>query len=484
MKNKTDSPPATMKGFMVAGTHSGCGKSTVAMGLNRLLSRQGYRLQPWKCGPDYIDPGFHSIAAGRNCRNLDTRLMNINVIKELFSYHGGSSDFSLVEGVMGYYDGDSGRFIEGSSYHLSKVLGLPVFLVLDVRAMAQSAGALAAGFSTYRDDAPIAGFILNRTGSERHSGMVRDAVEEATGKPVIGCLPRQDDISLPERHLGLVLAEEQRDDLCETLDKIADSLEKNLDMEKLLSLSFIRSTASDSIVSGRENKPVYLPGISKKSDNPVIAVAKDKAFAFYYQDNLDLLENRGARLAYFSPVSDKSLPQGTAAVYFGGGYPELFARELSENKDMLGSVRQAASEGMPIYGECGGYMYLAESLRCRDGSLWPMAGLLPGKISMSGGLRALGYGDVRWLRDTFLADKGTVIPGHLFHWSSLEEELKEELKEEALFEMDRRGSLMNEGFMQKNVLASYVHFHFASRPDLALRFVEAAQSYSKKNKLS
>ena len=459
---------------MIAGTHSGCGKSTVAMGLNRLLSRRGMALQPWKCGPDYIDPGFHTAAAGRTCRNLDTRLMPESAVKELFSHHGKKADLSLVEGVMGYYDGDGGRRDEGSSYHLAKTLGLPVFLVLDVRSMAQSAGALASGYLNHRSDTTVAGFILNRTGSARHEGMVRDAVEAATGLPVIGCVPRQKDIALPERHLGLVLAEEQMDPLMSALDRMADLLDEHLDMDKLLSLSTVESRGDAEEAGeggglyGRSPRP-SVPAEKK----PRIAVARDEAFAFYYQDNLDLLEDRGAELVEFSPLTADRLPEGCRALYFGGGYPERFAEALSGNASLLDELRREAEAGMPIYGECGGYMYLAESLRDADGNLWPMAGLLPGRITMTSGLRALGYGDVRWEKDSFLAPAGTVVPGHLFHWSALEEPACEE----ELFTMDRRDSILKEGFMRKNVLASYIHFHFASRPEMAEAFVAAASDY-------
>ena len=467
-----------MKGFMIAGTHSGCGKSTVAMGLNRLLSRRGLTVQPWKCGPDYIDPGFHTVAAGRACRNLDTRLMPASAVDELFFHHGREAEISLVEGVMGFYDGDGGRRDEGSSYHLARTLRLPVFLVLDVRSMAQSAGALASGYLNYRPDTTVAGFILNRTGSARHEGMVRDAVESATGLPVIGCVPRQKDISLPERHLGLVLAEEQKGELVKTLDRMADLLEANLDMEKLLSLAAVQGDK-------RPDKEGRLYGsTAKKLDasfvRPRIAVARDEAFAFYYQDNLDLLESRGAELVPFSPLKESCLPEDCSAVYFGGGYPERFAETLSANESLKEELRQAAEAGMPIYGECGGYMYLAESLRDADGNLWPMTGLLQGRITMTSGLRALGYGDVRWKKDSFMAPRGTVVPGHLFHWSALEDKTDGD----TVFSMDRRDDILEEGFMYKNVLASYIHFHFASCPEMAEAFVSAASAYNAKRSVS
>jgi len=458
-----------VKGFMIAGTASGCGKSTVAMGLNRLFSRKGYRVQPWKCGPDYIDPGFHTIAAGRPCRNLDTRLMDRQTVRELFHYHGGDADLSLVEGVMGYYDGDAGRFAEGSSYDLSRMLELPVYLVLDVRSAAQSAGAMALGFREYRKDAPLAGFILNRVGSQRHAAMVREAVEEATGLPVAGILPKDDGLTLPERHLGLVMAEEQDSDgeLDACLERLADLMEEHIDTELLLKGAELRDPEENP--AGRR---IY-PGTPQAESRPVIAVARDEAFAFYYRDNLDLLESRGARLVSFSPVRDRALPDGACAVYFGGGYPERFSRELSENRSMLASVRRAAESGMPLYGECGGYMYLAESLKTADGVRRPMAGVLPGRVAMTGGLRALGYGDVLWKADTFMAPAGTRVPGHLFHWSCLEQEVSEE----RIFRMDRRDGPLAEGFCRKNVLASYVHFHFASCPELAEGLVRAARKY-------
>lgn len=458
-----------MKGFMIAASASGTGKSTITMGLNRLLYRKGFKVQPWKCGPDYIDPGFHTQAANRICRNLDTRLIPENRIRALFSYHNSNTVISVIEGVMGYYDGDAGRYKEGSSYHLSRVLNVPVFLVLDISSTAQSAAAMALGFQKYKEDAPIAGFILNRAGSERHASMVRDAVQETTGLPVIAVLPRRNDLKLPERHLGLVLASEQAKsgDLNRRLDDLADMLEENMDLDQVLALSEMTmpETSPSSI---RE----IFPDLPKKP-SVKIALAKDDAFAFYYQDNLDMLSSRGAELIPFSPVKDKKLPEDCHAVYFGGGYPERFARELSENSELREDLRSAADSGMPIYGECGGYMYLAESLRTREGDLWPMTGLLPGKITMTGGLRALGYGNVKWNRDSPMAPSGSLIPGHLFHWSCLEEAIEEK----TLFSMNRKGEILNEGYIRGSVSASYIHFHFASAPSMADNFINAAKDF-------
>jgi cobyrinic acid a,c-diamide synthase len=455
---------------MIAGTSSGCGKSTVAMGLNRLLYRKGFRVQPWKCGPDYIDPGFHSLAAHRICRNLDTRLMDTSALNALFQYHTKDADICPVEGVMGYYDGEAGRFDKGSSYDLSRELNLPVFIVLDVSSAAQSAGAMALGFQAYRKDAPIAGFILNRAGSRRHESMVRDAVEEATGKPVVGVIPKNQNITLPSRHLGLKMASEEGYalELDRTLEALADLMEESLDLDLLLSLSSLnRMKELDQVQNLYLSTPPVFEGVQ-----PVIAVARDDAFSFYYQDNLDLLENRGARLAFFSPIHDSALPPGCGAVYFGGGYPERFVRELSDNTTLMEELRRRAGEGMPIYGECGGYMYLAESLRTLDGTAWPMSHILPGEVIMSKGLKALGYGSVTWKRDSFLAPAGTTVPGHLFHWSCLEHPIDSNVK--PLFEMDKKDEILLEGYQYKNVLASYIHFHFASYPKLAENFVKAA----------
>ncbi len=467
-----------MKTFMIAGTSSGCGKSTVAMGVNRLLYRKGYTLQCWKCGPDYIDPGFHSLASHGICRNLDTRLMERSPLISLFHHHGAGADLCPVEGVMGYYDGDAGRYDEGSSYDLSKTLGIPVIIVIDASSAAQSVGATALGFQKYREDAPIAGYILNRTGSGRHASMVRDAVEAATGLPVIGEIPKTKDIELPSRHLGLKMATEAgiRDEVDGILERLADLMEAHLDLDRLIELSRTASPdqnagAAEAAGAG-EGLEIYT-GTPVVEESPIIAVARDDAFSFYYQDNLDLLKDRGARLAFFSPVHDKKLPEGCSAVYFGGGYPERFARELSENRSMMGDIRRAAEDGMPVYGECGGYMYLAESLRTRDGELYRMAGLLPGEISMTSSLKALGYGTVSWRSDNFLAPAGTEVPGHLFHWSCLENAVDQK----TVFSMDRKGEILLEGYNYKNVLASYVHFHFISRPELAENFVRAAAAW-------
>ena len=459
-------------GIVIGGTHSGCGKTTITMGINRALKNRGLDVQPWKAGPDYIDPGFHSIAAGRLCRNLDTMILKDEVVREIYSRQ--SSALSVVEGVMGLFDGAGGRDERGSAAHLSKLLKLPVILVIDARSMARSAGAIALGYSNYDPDVNVAGFILNRIGSPRHLTMVKEAIEDATGKPVLGAVPRDSGIDMPERHLGLVPVWEKQDDFDASLDYLAGIMEENLDMDHLIRIA----AEAQELPAAEETENRIFAERARSSASPAssvrIAMAKDAAFHFYYEDNLDLFRHYGAEIVPFSPLEDSSLPEGTDAVYIGGGYPELHARTLSENTSLLKEIRSSCEKGMPLYAECGGFMYLTEGITDEKESFFRLLSLLPGRTRLGKKVRALGYCEAAFARDTVLGPAGETARGHVFHWAALEDVPGEA---EKVLTVTKGNETIREGFSYKNVLGSWVHLHFASNPSMAEEFVNQAARY-------
>ena len=474
-------------GFIIAGTHSGCGKSTVATGLMRAFSQAGYCVQGFKCGPDYIDPGFHTLATGRAGRNLDTRMMGEEAVCQSYEEWGQKVHLSIVEGVMGLFDGAGIRDERGSAAHLAKVLGLPVILVLDVRAMARSAGALAQGFSQFDEDVNVAGFILNRVGSDRHGRMVQEAVEESTGRPVLGWLKKGAIPSLPERHLGLIPAWENPETQ-NCVQVLGDVVAQAVDLEALkrqVDQAFSQPTNATSFSPGRFSSslsPFPLENAHTTSQKAVVAVARDAAFCFYYQDNLEMLEHAGAQVVFFSPLEDECVPEQADALYFGGGYPELHGLALAKNLSMRRSIREVGEQGMPILGECGGYMYLARSLVDGQGEAHEMVGLLSGEAIMGKRLKALGYCDARMINDGVLGKKGSTLSGHVFHWATMKG-----LNTESpafITHSPRETQEQAVGESRHQVLASWVHFHFASHPQAAEHFVQAAHHWRESNRLT
>ena len=462
--------------LIIAGTHSGSGKTSFTMALLHLLKQKPTAVQPFKAGPDYIDPSFHSQAAGRPCHNLDTKLLTPSRVRELFSLHCESADLALIEGVMGLYDGAADEREKGRTSHLAKVLKTPVVLMIDASSMAQSAGAVALGFKNFDRNCPLSGFILNRIGSERHYSMARESIEKATSLPVLGYLPKNPAFAMPERHLGLVPAWEE--DMLPAVGEIAKAIKRTVDVDRLLRIA--RSAPELPLFKAQLpfSREEDFPG-----DKPVIAYARDRAFQFYYGDNLTILEAMGARMVSFSPLADEHLPPGTDGIYMGGGFPELAARDLSANTSILSDIRRAADGDMPLLAECGGLMYLMDSIETEDKAgvvhSCPMAGIIPGKVVMGDRMRTLGYCTVTLRQNTILARKGSKLTGHFFHWSRLEDVPAE--TEEA-FEVLRRGEISREGFVYRNVLASYLHLHFGTNLSWARNFVRACAEYKRLKK--
>lgn len=422
--------------FLIGGVASGCGKTTITLGILAALKARGLAVQPFKCGPDFIDPSLHRMVTGKISSNLDLRMCGREFCRSTFSQRLAGQDVGVVEGVMGLFDG-----AHSSSAALAKVLDLPVVLVVDARSAAESVAAVVKGFEGYDPEVRIAGVIFNRVGSERHAELIRGAVESACQARILGFFPRDVRFEIPDRHLGLHMGEESPLDEIQLAGLVA-AIEQHIDLDFLLSLGVDR--ASRQVVSS----PVSRPGRLK------LAVARDLPFCFYYEDNLTILERAGFELLFFSPLHDHELPQGMDALYLGGGYPELHAQELSRNVAMRTAVAAWAGSGGVIHAECGGFMYLCEDLIDLEGKAHPMAGVFPATVRMQGRLSRLGYRQPRLQSDCLWGRKGEVLHGHEFHYSVVERMAPEV---ETLYHLEdgRR-----EGFKVGNTVGGYIHLHF------------------------
>ena len=451
--------------IVIAGVRSGVGKTTIATGIMGALTRRGYAVQPFKAGPDYIDPSYHQVACGVPSRNLDTWLLPHATVLELYGKASSRRQISVVEGVMGLFDGHSSLDEEGSTAQLAKLLGAPVLLVADASSVARSVAAEVLGYQQFDPDLNLAGVILNGVGSPAHLEFCKPQIEATTGLPVLGYLPRRAEFEQPERHLGLVPTVEGTV-ARQWYDALIAQVEETIDVGRVAELArWCSAPAPNPQVYPQEPQP----------KRAVIAVAQDKAFNFYYQDSLDLLEAWGAELAPFSPLEDETLPEGAGGVYLGGGFPELFAAELSSNRPMLECIRQAAARGVPIYGECGGLMYLGRSLTGFDGDTHAMAGLVPAASAMSQSRLSLGYREVEARADGPLLAAGEQVRGHEFHWSTLD---RPPDKGESAYRVVNQGG-RPDGFRSGSVWATYVHVHLGSAPRLAPRFVETCAAHSR-----
>ncbi len=448
-----------MPSLIIAAPSSGCGKTTFTLGLLASLRRRGVAVAPFKVGPDYIDPGLHAAACGRLSRNLDGWMCGAKGVKEGFAKGCAGTDLAVVEGVMGLYDGASGNSDAGSTAEIARWLGGEVILVVDARSQARSAAALVLGFSHFAPDIDFAGVVFNRVGSSRHEALLREAVASFPGlPPVLGCLPRDEEIVMPQRHLGLFTAAdlEEREAL---FARMADRVERYIDLDALLKRQVSTAHETKALTDGAGRAEEV-----KSKDLTPIAVARDEAFCFYYPENLELLEEAGARLVFFSPLRDGDLPEGIRGIYLGGGYPELHAAALAENTSLREQIRGAAAAGLPIYAECGGLMYLAEEI---DGR--PMCGVFPARAAMLPRRRALGYREVTFAVDTPLGPAGATMRGHEFHYSQMEVPAAVP----RVYRLSRPDGedLGFEGYRVGNVLGSYIHLHFGSRPEAARDWV-------------
>jgi cobyrinic acid a,c-diamide synthase len=481
---------AAIPRLVIAGVASGVGKTTVTVALARALRARGLRVALCKCGPDYLDPTYHARAIAGASHNLDGWMMGKDAVRATFLAAARAADVALIEGVMGLYDGASATGEEGSTAEIARWLDAPVLLVFDASGMARSAAALVAGFAAFDPALRLVGALGNRVGSRGHAELLAKAM---TALPLLGALPREASASFPARHLGLRTADEQcaPDAL---LDRWAELAEEWLPIERLLARASAPAAAPNSSTS--PTAPTTTPATSATSPTATsatsatsrpprarIGVARDAAFHFYYVDNLRRLEELGAELVELSPLGDRALPD-VDGVLLGGGYPELFAAELASNRELGEALRGFAARGGPIYAECGGFMYLCAALTTADGARFPMLGLFPEEVTMHDKLQALGYVEVETQAPSLLGPRGTRFRGHQFRYSSAARPAAAPPRtdEEALYSLRRRraGVTEREGFRagpRGNVVASYVHAHWASNPQVAASLVAACVEF-------
>lgn len=452
---------------VIGAVSSGSGKTTIVTGILSALRQRGLNVQSYKIGPDYIDPGYHKLASGNPAHNLDSWLMPQEKLKEVFCRTAEDADIAIIEGVMGLYDG--GRKGVSSTAEIAKLLDAPVILVIDAKSMGASAAAIALGFKMYDPEVKLAGVILNRLGSQTHKTMIENALKNI-GIDVFGAVRRDDSLVMPERHLGLLPVEENEEQ--EIVDKIGEAVGNQVDLDEIMKLAETQfSIDIDEIEEDNENEDIPQKKIK-------IAVAKDDAFSFYYPESIRMLEKCGAEIVNFSPLKDKKLPK-CDGVILGGGFPEMFAKELQANVSMHKSLRKAARKGKPVYAECGGFMYLTEGVVDFEGKFHEMCGIIPCKVQMNNKLQMVGYVEAKTEIDTVLGCKGTKIKGHEFHFSSeiLEEMDMQGFTRAFTFTRMRNNTTYLAGLTRDNILGSYLHLHFLGCPEVAQYFVNKCIQY-------
>ncbi|MCW7944724.1 cobyrinic acid ac-diamide synthase [Streptomyces hygroscopicus] len=441
--------------LVIAAPASGSGKTTVATGLMAAFARRGLAVSPHKAGPDYIDPGYHALATGRVGRNLDAYLCGPELIAPLFLHGARGCDLAVVEGVMGLYDGAAGEGELASTAHVAKLLRAPVVLVVDASSQSRSVAALVHGFASWDPQVRVGGVILNKVGSDRHETLLREALDSA-GVPVLGALRRARQVGTPSRHLGLVPVAERRAEAVEAVAAMAAQVSAGCDLEALAALA--RS-------AGPLPGDPWRPPATPTKEREVVAVAGGPAFTFSYAEHAELLSAAGADVVVFDPLRDEQLPEGTRGLVVGGGFPEVYASELSGNEPLRKAVADLALSGAPVAAECAGLLYL-----CRELDGQPMCGVLDASARMNERL-TLGYRDAVAVSDGVLAAAGTRMRGHEFHRTVVEPGAGA-APAWGVRAPDRR----LEGFVQQGVHASYLHTHWAAEPGVARRFVERCRT--------
>ncbi|HIK38131.1 MAG: cobyrinate a,c-diamide synthase [Geminocystis sp.] len=452
--------------FIIAGERSGVGKTTVTLAILSYLKNQGKSIQSFKVGPDYIDPMFHTAITKRPCRNLDPILTSPDYTRWCYEYHCRGVEVAVVEGVMGLFDGipHEDYFAYGSTAHIARLLDLPVILVIDCSRLSVSIAAIIVGYTSLDRGVKIAGVILNQVASEKHLSLLKAGLA-VTGIPLMGVWFRDESIALQSRHLGLIPVEEipQQQSF---FTRLATLAAKNIYWQQLT--PYLQPPTSTS-------RQYFLP-FSERKFPLKIAIARDKSFNFYYQDNLDIFQHLGVELLTFSPLKDNRLPEGVSGLYLGGGFPEVFAEELAENWRLKESIKRAIDGGMPTYAECGGMMYLAREIEDFEGKKWPMVAIFPHRVKMTKKL-TLGYRKVITLKDTPMFSQNTILVGHEFHRAVDEETPKNPLWE---FRDYYTGKLLSyQGWYNpsRQVYASYLHLHFANNLREVTKFVQLCLFY-------
>jgi cobyrinic acid a,c-diamide synthase len=448
---------------VIAGTGSGVGKTTLTIGLMSALKKKGYTVQGFKCGPDYIDPTYHTAVTGRVSRNIDSWMLDHNMVKEIVTRASSGADISIIEGVMGFFDGKNPMNNEGSTAEISIITESPVVLVVNCASMARSAAAIVKGFQEFLKETHIVGVIANRVGSEGHYKIIKTAIEQECGIPVLGYLQKDNGLTIPERHLGLIPSVE-RGELNPFFDQLGELILATVDVDSLFELSQCSPLAvKESQFNRRETKTVR------------IAVARDAAFNFYYQENLELLEAVGAELVEFSPLQGEVLPDDVCGLYIGGGFPEEFAEVLANGMEVKRSIHKAIESGMPTLAECGGFMYLTEFLETTDEKRYEMTGIIPGNVKMQTKLAALGYREITSDEGNFLLNGELTARGHEFHYSTFHPRTE---FQHAYQTKGMRGH-KHEGYRKGNLIAGYTHFHFGSCPEIVVNWVKKCEEYER-----
>lgn len=433
--------------IILAGTGSAVGKTTISTGIMKALSEK-YNVQPFKVGPDYIDPSYHTLATGNTSRNLDSFFMSQSQIRDSYNKAMENKDLAIIEGVRGLYEGIDSINDIGSTASVAKALDAPVILIINSRSLVKSAAAIVLGFKELDKEVNIAGVILNKVKNKNHYLKTKRSIEEITNVEVIGGIERNDKITIDQRHLGLVPAVE-RENSINHINNWSEVIKQSIDLDRLVEIM----KEAPKINSNLE--PIW----NKLNKEKVkIGVAYDEVFNFYYKENIESLEANRAKIEYFSPLKDESIPD-VDGIYIGGGYPELFSKELSNNKTMLKDIKDFHLANRPIFAECGGLMYLMNSIHDDK-----MSGIYPYKSILTDRVQALKYTITEVQEDNIISKKGEVINGHEFHYSKV---LVDNLQNKLAFKITRgKGSYNNQdGFMSRNTLASYVHTHVAAMPD-------------------
>lgn len=454
-----------MNRLVIAGTSSGSGKTTISIGIMAALKKRGIKVAPFKVGPDYIDPGFHKFVTETPSSNLDGWMLTEETVSYLFQRNMTGKDIAIVEGVMGLYDGYGTEKDQGSTAHIAKILRAPTILIIDGKAMSSSAAALALGYKLYDEKLDIKGIIVNKVSGKAHYEIIKKVIERDVGIECIGYLPSTLDVSLNSRHLGLIPAREVSS-LEEKITKLVNLVEECIDIDRLLDISRTGDKLREA------NNPFMFN--TKVGSGLYIGVAKDKAFSFYYRDNLELLEELGVNLVYFSPLSDQKIPDNLHGIYLGGGFPEVFAKELEDNISFKTSLKEALHRGMPTYAECGGLMYLTHGIEDLQGRFYQMVGFFSAKAKMTKRLQRFGYVQLT-------TKNGIALKGHEFHRSTLVDE--KVIAYMYSVQKYRDGQLVDQwecGLYKDNVLAGYPHIHFYSEPDFIISLLDRCRIYKEK----
>ena len=459
-----------MKRLILAGTSSNVGKTSITLGIMSALKQKGVIVQPYKVGPDYIDPAFHTHITGRKSRNLDIFMMGEAGVQHAFTNSFKNADIGLIEGVMGLFDGASTQKDTGSTAHVSKILKTPVVLIIDGSGMSASAAAMVKGYQTYDEDVYLAGVIVNKVSGQHHYNLIRTAIERDLNIPCVGYMKKNENIQLGSRHLGLVPAGELKT-LNEKINELGKMALETIDFEKLIDIAD----------SAKELDYTFDTSFIVKREPVRIGIARDKAFNFYYEDNLEILEAMGAELIPFSPVEDDQVPHNLDGLLFGGGFPEIFAKEINNNTSMRTSLRKLINDGIPTYAECGGFMYLNEAIVNFEKESFEMLHVFEGVSEMTKRLQRFGYVDIELNRDTVIGKQGWTMRGHEFHRSKVEGIDEDKLAYNVA--KIRDGVLLKEwkcGASTGNVLGAYAHIHFYSCPEMPQYFIEKCLNYKHK----